>query len=132
MSPVMSNQTTYESALTSNPPPYVLASRIKRCWVERKLDVSEGGQGVWRSWAEFDLDATLYKVPFRVPFWQAKSVAVFYDPPPNTFDPGLASETALYENPSEVLSVALTRAVAGIFNRYDLRSLITQDRVLTQ
>ncbi len=132
MTTVMSNQTSYGSALTSSPPAYVLASRITRCWVERKLDVSDGGLGVWRSWAEFDLEATLYKVPFRVPFWQAKSISVFYDPPPNTFDPGLASETALYESPNEVLSVALTKAVAGIFNHYDLRSLVTQDRVLTQ
>jgi hypothetical protein len=132
MNPVISNQSSYESVLGSGPPPYVLASRIKRCWVEKKLEASDGGPGIWRSWAEFDLEATIYKVPFRVPFWQTKSVSVFYDPPPNTFDPGLGSETALYENSAEVLSVALTRAIAGIFNHYDLRTLITQDRVLTQ
>jgi hypothetical protein len=132
MTPVFSNQTSYESVLPSSPPAYVLASRVTRCWVERKLDPNGNGPGVWRSWAEFDLEATVYRVPYRVPFWQTKSVSVFYDPPPDTFDPGLASETALYETSGEVLSVALTRAVAGIFNHYQLRNLIAQDRVLTQ
>jgi hypothetical protein len=39
-------------------------------------------------------------------------------------------DSAIYDEPGQVMSVALTRAVAGIFDRDDLRTLITQDRMV--
>ena len=58
---------------------------------------------------------------------QGDSDAAYDDPPlsANTGNP--EDETEIYDQPGQVLSVALTRAVAGIFKRNDLRTLISQD-----
>ncbi|MBF6567563.1 MAG: hypothetical protein IVW54_01655 [Candidatus Binataceae bacterium] len=108
---------------------YVLQSRIVRCWVSRRP--GPGGQSgpAWFNSAQFAIEVTVFKPPFSVPFWQGMSAADYYDPPidSNTIDP--EDETAIYDQPSEVLSVALTRAVAGIFNRTALFSLVNEDRM---
>jgi len=39
-------------------------------------------------------------------------------------------QASIYDQPGEVLSVAFTRSVEGIFKRSDLHSLIIQDHAL--
>jgi len=69
----------------------------------------------------------IYKPPFPVPFWQSSSAAEYNDPPTPAAGARPEDETEIYDQPGEVLSVALTRAVAGIFRRDDLRTLVLQD-----
>ncbi len=105
---------------------YVLQSRIVKCWVKKQRVMDNDRNPNWQTVAEFGLDATIYKPPFSVPFWQGVSTQTYSDPPDN---PGLMpeDETSIYDEPGEVLSVAFTRAVEGLFKRGDLHSLITQD-----
>ncbi len=108
---------------------YVLESKVVKCWVKKQRVVDNDKNGSWQTQAEFAIDATIYKPPFQVPFWQGDSSETYSDPPDN---PGMMSEdqASIYDQPGEVLSVAFTRSVEGIFKRGNLHSLIVQDHVL--
>ncbi len=62
------------------------------------------------------------------PSGRANSGATYNDPPADNGS-GMGDDVPIYDRPSEVLSVALTRAVAGIFKREALHELIVQDTV---
>lgn len=64
-----------------------------------------------------------------MPFWQGTSSSLYNDPPIGSFGLGPEDEAGVYDNPGEVLSVALTRAVAGIFQHEDFRTLVSQDEI---
>lgn len=108
---------------------YVLQSRVVKCWVRKQRVVDNDKNASWQTMAEFALEATIYKPPFRVPFWQGVSSEIYSDPPDN---PGMISEdqASIYDQPGEVLSVAFTRSVEGLFKRSELHSLIAEDRAL--
>jgi hypothetical protein len=114
-------------ALTSRGADYIMATQIKRCWVVKHRGPDNADGPTWFAAADVGLSVAIYKPPFDVPFWQGDSDAAYDDPPlsANTGNP--EDETEIYDQPGQVLSVALTRAVAGIFKRNDLRTLITQD-----
>ena len=123
---------TLAAALKESNEDYVLTSRITRCWVNRHTgtDVNgppSAGPG-WFTTADVALDVTVYKPPFDVAFWQGESAATYNDPPADNGS-GMGDDVPIYDRPSEVLSVALTRAVAGIFKREALHALIVQDTV---
>jgi hypothetical protein len=123
-----------EAALKETNQDYVLASRIIRCWVNKHTgtDVNappSAGPG-WFTTADVAVDVTIYKPPFDVAFWQGESAATYNDPPADNGS-GMGDDVSIYDRPSEVLSVALTRAVAGIFKREALHALILQDTVRT-
>jgi hypothetical protein len=122
-----SNQSAYSGQQAAAD--YVLESKTVKCWVKKQRVVDPDKDASWQTVAEFALDATIYKPPFHVPFWQGSSSETYSDPPDN---PGPISEdqASIYDEPGEVLSVAFTRAVEGLFKRGDLHSLITQDRAL--
>jgi hypothetical protein len=107
----------------------VLQSRIVKCWVKKQRVVDNDKNPSWQTVAEFALDATIYKPPFAVPFWHGVSSETYSDPPDN---PGMMPEdqASIYDEPGEVLSVAFTRSVEGLFKRSELHSLITEDRAL--
>ena len=109
---------------------YVLENRVVRCWVKKRRGHGDGHGPIWQTTAEFAIDATLYKPPFHVAYWQGHSTAQFSDPPLNRPTGSADDDSAIYDEPGQVLSVAFTRAVAGIFDRDDLRTLITQDRMV--
>jgi hypothetical protein len=77
--------------------------------------------------AEVTLDVVVYKTPFEVPFWQGESEASYDDPPAPVAGVAPEDATEIYDDPGQVLSVGLTRAVAGIFRRDDLHTLMTED-----
>lgn len=108
---------------------YVLESKVVKCWVKKQRVVDSEKNASWQTVAEFTIDATIYKPPFQVPFWQGDSSQTYSDPPDNS---GIMSEdqASIYDQPGEVLSVAFTRSVEGIFKRSDLHSLIIQDHAL--
>jgi hypothetical protein len=108
---------------------YVVSATIVRCWVIKHRGQDRGGGPSWRSEAVVTLQATVYKPPFDVAFWSGDSSST-YDDPPSTASGGMGMEDSeIYDQPGEVLSVALTRAVAGLFQHDDLRTLITQDPI---
>jgi hypothetical protein len=108
---------------------YVLQSEVTRCSL-KKSRISVGDLGPnWQTVAKFSLSVTIYKPPFRVPFWQGSSAQTYTDPPDT--GSGLDEDAAqIYDQPGQVLSVAFTRGVEEIFARPDLHELITDDRVL--
>ena len=108
---------------------YVLESRIVRCWVTKRPGPGGDAGPAWFSTAEFALEVTIYKPPFAVPFWQGKSGSNYDDPPIDSNAISPEDETAIYDQPNQVLSVAMTRAVAGIFNRTELYALVNDDRM---
>jgi hypothetical protein len=115
-------------ALKGNAGSYVLAATVTDAWVNRHRGPSNPEGATWFTAANVAVDAAIYKAPFDVPFWQGQSAAQFEDPPIASLgstDP--EDDTAIYDDPGQVLSVALTRAVAGLFKRDDLRTLIGQD-----
>lgn len=123
---------TLEVALKETNEDYVLASKITRCWVNKHTGTdanapSSAGPG-WFTAADVALDVTIYKPPFDVAFWQGESAATYNDPPADNGS-GMGDDVPIYDRPSEVLSVALTRAVAGIFKREALHALMVQDTV---
>ncbi|HTY55263.1 MAG TPA: hypothetical protein VMB26_08685 [Candidatus Binataceae bacterium] len=109
---------------------YVLEDKIVRCWVKKQRGHDGSHDPTWRTTAEFAIDVTIYKPPFRVAYWQGHSSAEFVDPPLTHAFGASDDDTAIYDDPGQVMSVALTRAVAGIFDRDDLRTLITEDRMV--
>lgn len=117
--------------LTARKVDYVIDAKITRCWVSKGRGPSRGPGGApWHSSADVALDVTIYKPPFTIPFWQGEAAALYNDPPA-TISGDLTDEAEIYEQPGEVLSVALTRAVAGIFKRDDLHNLMAQDTLQT-
>ncbi len=111
---------------------YVLASKIKRAWVQKRRGADSRYGPIWKTVADFSVEVKIYKPPFTLPFWEGTSSATYNDPPVGTFALGPEDETGIYEDPGQVLSVALTRAVAGILDRDDLRTLITEDAIKTR
>lgn len=115
-------------ALKRHPADYIMAATITGAWVSKHRGPDDPDGEVWYSSASVTIDAAVYKPPFDVPFWQGQSTAQFTDPPlaaMGSINP--EDDTAIYDDPGQVLSVALTRAVAGLFKRDDLRTLIGQD-----
>ena len=108
---------------------YVLESKIKRCWVKKSRGASGQYGPVWRTAADFAMDITIYKPPFSVPFWTGSTNDTYYDPPVGSFGLGSEDEAGIYDEPGEVLSVAMTRTVAAIFQRQDLRNLMLEDDI---
>jgi hypothetical protein len=108
---------------------YVIATRITKCWVKKHRGPDGRFGPTWSTAADFALEVIVYKPPFKVPFWQGASSSTYYDPPIGSFGLGPDDEAGIYDEPGQVLSVALTRAVAGIFQRDDLRSLVQEDHM---
>ncbi len=107
---------------------YVLESKIRRCWVKKSRLSGQDGP-IWRTVADFVLDISIYKPPFSVPFWTGTTNDTYYDPPVGSFGLGSEDEAGIYDEPGQVLSVALTRSVAAIFQRQDLRNLMLEDDI---
>lgn len=108
---------------------YVLVAKVTKCWVKKSRGADGQYGAVWRTQADFALDVSVYKSPFSVPFWQGTTNDTYYDPPVGSFGLGPEDEAGIYDEPGQVLSVALTRAVAGIFQRQDLRNLMVEDDI---
>ncbi len=108
---------------------YVLESKIRRCWVKKSRGANGQYGPVLRSVADVALDISIYKPPFSVPFWTGSTNDTYYDPPVGSFGLGSEDEAGIYDEPGQVLSVALTRAVAAIFQRQDLRNLMLEDDI---
>ncbi|MGH7924259.1 MAG: hypothetical protein ACREQH_06680 [Candidatus Binatus sp.] len=108
---------------------YVLESKIRRCWVKKARGANGQDGPVWRTMADVALTVSIYKPPFSVPFWTGSTNDTYYDPPVGSFGLGSEDEAGIYDEPGQVLSVALTRAVAAIFQRQDLRNLMLEDDV---
>ena len=123
-----------EAALKKTDEDDVLARRITRCWVNKHtgtdVNASPSAGPGWFTTADVAVDVTIYKPPFNVAFWQGESGATYNDPPADNGS-GMGDDVPIYDRPSEVLSVALTRAVAGIFKREALHALVVQDPVGT-
>lgn len=118
-----------DAALKKTDEDYVLASTISGCWVNKHgaQDRSSGGWA-WFTAADVVLDITIYKPPFNVPFWHGVSASTYNDPPADN-GTGTGDDIPIYDRPGEVLSVALTRAVAGIFKREALHQLVLGDTI---
>lgn len=115
-----------DAALHRTDQDYVLATDITACWVVKyRLPDPSWGE-MWVTQAKVALQVQIYKPPFRTAFWQGERSVDYSDPPYG----GLAlplDPAAMFDNPGQVLSVALTRAVAGVFSSQDLLQLIEQD-----
>ena len=129
MSASSSSETDYKPSI-KNTTEYVLASKIRRCWAKKAPGPSSQYGPVWRTTADFVLDVSIYKPPFSVPFWTGSTSDTYDDPPVGSFGLGSEDEAGIYDEPGEVLSVAFTRSVEGLFKRSELHSLITEDRAL--
>jgi len=108
---------------------YVMAAQITKCWVKKHRGGDVHFGPTWITEADFSIQVTVYKPPFKLPFWQGTSSQSYFDPPIGSFGLGPEDEAGIYDEPGQVLSVAMTRAVAGIFQRDDLRALIQSDRM---
>jgi hypothetical protein len=128
MSASSSSDVTYKPGV-KNTTEYVLESRIRRCWVKKERGADGQYGPVWRTTAEVVLEVSIYKPPFSVPFWTGSTNDTYYDPPVGSFGLGSEDEAGIYDEPGQVLSVALTRSVAGIFQRQDLRNLMLEDDI---
>lgn len=128
MTSMLSPDSTYAAGKPSATD-YVLVSTITRGWVIKRRGPDGQYGPVWATSADFALEVTIYKAPFSVPFWQGTSSSLYNDPPIGSFGLGPEDEAGVYDNPGEVLSVALTRAVAGIFQHEDFRTLVSQDEI---
>jgi hypothetical protein len=122
------NQTSYDGDAKVNSD-YVMAAQITKCWVKKHRGANVNFEPTWATEADFAVQITVYKPPFKVPFWQGTSSQSYFDPPVGSFGLGPEDEAGIYEHPGQDLSVAMTRAVAGIFQRDDLRALIQSDRM---
>jgi hypothetical protein len=116
-----------KQALAARQADYLMQARIVRFWVNKHRGPDNSAGPTWFASAEVALDVSVYKSPFGVPFWQGESEATYDDPPPPVAGSVPEDETEIYDDPGQVLSVALTRAVAGVFQRDDLHTLITED-----
>jgi hypothetical protein len=118
------------TALQKTDQDYLLVSRITRCWVVRRPNPDPYGGAPWLTKATFALDVDLYKPPFKVAFWQGTATNTYRDPAQSYPFLGASTEVSIYDDPAQVMSVALTRAVAGVFSRPALQALITQDKAV--
>jgi hypothetical protein len=118
-----------KDALKARGADYVLAAKITGLWVVKQRGADFEGGPTWFSAADVALDVTIYKPPFAVPFWQGVTAAEYDDPPKPAAGAHPEDVTEIYDQPGEVLSVALTRAVAGIFRHDDLHTLVMQDAI---
>jgi hypothetical protein len=116
-----------EQALAARNANYVIFVKITRCWISKHSGADQSAGPSWFASAEVVLDVAIYKPPFDIPFWQGQSTSSYSDPPLPTAGTNPEDETEIYDQPGQVLSVALTRAVAGIFKRDNLHTLIIQD-----
>jgi hypothetical protein len=123
-----STDVTYKPGVKSTAE-YVLESKIRRCWVKKERTSSGQYGPIWRTMADFKLDISIYKPPFSVPFWTGSTDDTYFDPPVGSFGLGSEDEAGIYDEPGEVMSVALTRTVAAIFQRQDLRNLMLEDDI---
>jgi hypothetical protein len=122
-----SSNVPLKEALSWRQSQYVMTAKIARFWVDKHRGPDSAAGPTWSATAEVALDVVVYKPPFEVPFWQGESDATYDDPPAPVAGTAPEDETEIYDDPGQVLSVGLTRAVAGIFKRDDLRTLITED-----
>jgi hypothetical protein len=122
------NQSIYSGDPRSNAD-YVLTTQIIKCWVKKHRGPDGRFGPTWSTVADFTLDVTVYKPPFKVPFWQGSSSQSYFDPPIGSFGLGPDDEAGIYDEPGQVLSVAMTRAVAGVFERDDFRTLVQGDHM---
>ncbi len=127
MVPFLGRGSTYDGKPINTD--YVLASKITRGWVVKRRGANGRNGPLWSTSADFALTIVVYKPPFTVPFWQGTTSSTFNDPPVGSFGLGPEDEAGIYDSPGEVLSVALTRAVAGIFQHDDFRTLVRQDQI---
>jgi hypothetical protein len=116
-------------ALKTHGTDYLLVAVVTAMWVVKQRGAGTDGGPIWFSAADVALEVTIYKPPFAVPFWQGSSAAQYDDPPTPLGGASPEDETEIYDQPGEVLSVAMTRAVAGIFRRDDLHTLVLQDTI---
>jgi hypothetical protein len=130
MSPSASTNVTYKPGVGTTD--YVLESKIKRCWVKKERAANGQYGPVWKTMADISLDVAIYKPPFSVPFWTGTANNTYFDPPVGSFGLGSEDEAGIYDEPGQVLSVALTRSVAAIFQRQDLRNLMLEDDIKSQ
>jgi hypothetical protein len=128
----LSSNLALKEALNSHQAQYIFTSKIARFWIEKHREPDNAAGPTWSASAEVALDVAVYKSPFDVPFWQGESDATYDDPPPPVSGVAPEDETEIYDDPGQVLSVGFTRAVAGIFKREDLHTLVTEDTPLTQ
>jgi hypothetical protein len=101
---------------------YVMTGEITSCWVVKHYRADLMWGGIWVTEARFALSLEIYKPPFHVAFWRREETVRYSDPP----DGGVDS-VGMFGSPAEVLSVALTRAVARIVGSQDLDQLINED-----
>jgi hypothetical protein len=113
---------------------YVFESKITKCWVKKSVSADShlGSGRVSRTVADIRIEVSIYKPPFSVPFWSGATSDTYYDPPVGSFGLGPDDEAGIYDEPGQVLSVALTRTVAQIFERQDLRNLMLEDDIRTR
>ena len=123
-----STDATYTPGV-KNTTEYVLESKIRRCWVKKARGANGQYGPVLRTVADVAIDVSIYKPPFKVPFWTGSTNNTYYDPPVGSFGLGSEDEAGIYDEPGQVLSVALTRSVAAIFQRQDLRNLMLEDDI---
>lgn len=116
-------------ALAARNADYVIAPKILRCWVAKSRGPDQPDGPSWHAVANVTLEAAFYKPPFSVAFWQGQVAATYTDPPAPVNGVPLGDETEIYDQPGQVLSVAMTRAVAQIFKRDDLHTLLQQDTI---
>ncbi len=121
---------TLADALKMRGNDYVLAAKLSRCWVVKHRGPDNPAGPTWFTSAEVAIQVAIYKPPFAIPFWQDESSANYSDPPTAAAGLPLEDQTEIYDDPGQVLSVALTRAVAGIFKRDSLHELIVEDSML--
>jgi hypothetical protein len=124
------SDTPLKQALTARQAQYLVEAKIARFWVDKHRGRDNAAGPTWSASAEVALDVAVYKPPFAVPFWQGESEATYDDPPAPVAGVAPEDETEIYDEPGQVLSVAFTRAVAGIFKRDDLHMLIDEDSAL--
>jgi hypothetical protein len=106
---------------------YVLAASLTELWVVKQHGKNTEAGPSWFSAAHVSMNVAIYKPPFDVPFWQGASSAQYDDPAMPAGGAMPEDETEIYSQPGQVLSVALSRAVAGIFQHDDLHTLLLQD-----
>lgn len=118
---------TQADALKARGNDYVLAAKLSRCWVVKHRGPDNPAGPTWFTSADVAIQVAIYKPPFAIPFWQDESSANYSDPPTPAAGLPPEDQTEIYDDPGQVLSVALTRAVAGIFKRDSLHELIVED-----
>jgi hypothetical protein len=128
MSAFASDDSAYKPGVT-NTNQYVLESKITRCWVKKSRGADGPYGPVYRTMAEFRIEVAIYKPPFSAPFWNGSTNETYYDPPVGSFALGPDDEAGIYDEPGQVLSVAMTRSVAQIFEHPDLRNLMLEDEI---